>query len=74
MLVGNREDDIEECHEVLWVPVALAVPRDVDIEPGPLALPHLVIVGVSAARVELAMVISDKFWIYKIDKGFFFHL
>ena len=51
---------MEEGHEVLWVTIAEAVPGNVDIEPGPLALPHFVVVSVRAAGIELAMVIPDR--------------
>ena len=51
---------MEEGHEVLWVAIAEAVPGNVDIESGPLALPHFVIVSVRAAGIELAMIIPDR--------------
>ena len=60
-LVGDWEDDVEEGHEVLWVPVGEAVPGDVNIEPSSVPLPHLVIVSVRAAGIELSVVITEKF-------------
>ena len=57
--MGDGEYDAEEGHEVLGVAISPAVPGDVDVEPSPRPLPHLVTVSVSAAGVEFSVIISD---------------
>ena len=59
ILKGNRKNNVEECHEVLWVPIAQAIPGNVDVEPRPLPLPHLVRISISAAGEEFSVIISD---------------
>ena len=59
-LEGDRKNNVEEGHEVLWVPIALPIPRNIDVITGSLTPPHLVKVSISAARVEFPMIISDR--------------
>ena len=59
-LEGDRKNNVEEGHEVLWVPVALPIPRDIDVITRPLAPPNLVKVSISAAGVEFPVIISDR--------------